>query len=203
MSWGPAQAPDGQRATFITVWNDIRDPDSVVLELFKQFGADRIRQVSGNWSVLGGTMMLAGIPVGPSRIDVPEDYAAQLKEENAVPTPFTSVERLLHALWLMLDQTIVNTREEHVRPKHSHRARKMNLPTMVTIIDLRRLEGYKPADGESHTEWSHRWVTRGHWRWQPCGVGRTERKRIWINDFIKGPEGKPLVISQKVYALRR
>jgi hypothetical protein len=52
-------------------------------------------------------------------------------------------------------------------------------------------------------EWSKRWVVRGHWRWQSYGPGRTERRRIWISPFIKGPDGAPLVVSEKVYDLRR
>jgi len=34
-----------------------------------------------------------------------------------------------------------------------------------------------------------RFVVRGHWRNQPHGEGRQERKRIWIQPFWKGPEG--------------
>lgn len=197
VTWGPA--PGG---TLITLWNDVRDPDEVVKLLRSQFGA-LVDRVMGHWSLLGGTPVKFGSSLGPARIPVPEGYAVRLEEEGIEPTPFTSAARLVHALWLMLDQAVVSTREENVRAKYTHKARKMNLPTKVTVIDLRRMEGVKREDGESHVEWSHRWVVRGHWRWVPCGPGKTERRRIWIHDFVKGPEGKPLVISQKVYALRR
>lgn len=197
LTWGPVEG-----GTMVTLWNDTRDPDDVVKLLRTQFGP-LVDRIQGHWSLLGGTGMKRGSSLGPARIPVPETYAVRLEEEGITPTPFTSAERLVHALWLMLGQTIVDTREEHVRPKYTHQARKMNLPTMVTVIDLRRMEGVKREAGESHIEWQHRWVTRGHWRWQAYGAGRTERKRIWIHDFIKGPDDKPLVISQKVYALRR
>jgi hypothetical protein len=36
-------------------------------------------------------------------------------------------------------------------------------------------------------------VVRGHWRDQPCGPGRAERRRKWIAPFWKGPkEGEKL-----------
>lgn len=31
-------------------------------------------------------------------------------------------------------------------------------------------------------------IVRGHWRNQVCGVGRSERKKIWIAPFWRGPE---------------
>jgi hypothetical protein len=38
-----------------------------------------------------------------------------------------------------------------------------------------------------------RHVVRGHWRDQPCGPGRAERRRKWIAPFWKGPkEGEKL-----------
>lgn len=35
-------------------------------------------------------------------------------------------------------------------------------------------------------------VVRGHYRNQPCGPGRTQTKRIWIEPFWKGPDGPRL-----------
>lgn len=34
----------------------------------------------------------------------------------------------------------------------------------------------------------NRWIVRGHYRDQPHGPGRAERRRIWIEPFWKGPE---------------
>ncbi len=203
MTWGPVEAQHNTPGTLVTVWNDTRDPDEVVKGLIEQFGRNLFHQVTGHWSIIGGTAMAYGIKLGPALIPVPEQYADTLESQGVTPTPFTSVERIVHALWLMLGQTIVNTREEEVPSKRRHKAKQMNLPSRVTIIDLRRMESNHPVTGQSHIEWNHRWITRGHWRWQAYGPGRLERKRIWIHDFIKGPEDKPLVVTDKIYALRR
>lgn len=197
-TWGPI--PGG---TLLTFWNDVRDPDEVSKLLQNQFGTAMVQRVIGNWSVLGGSRVKHGNSLGPMRIPIPENYAAKVEAEGDTPTPFTSGERLIHALWLMLNQTLVSTREEQVRPKQTHHARRLKLHTKVTVIDLRRIEGAKRGEGESHIEWRSRWVVRGHWRWQAYGPGRTERRRIWVAPFIKGPEDKPLVVNEHVYALRR
>jgi hypothetical protein len=197
MTWGPT--PGGM---LVSVWNDTRDPDDIVTLLVGEHGA-RVKQVMGNWSIIGGTFMKRGETLGPMRNPVPDRYIDDLVSEGVDPVPFTNVERLAQALWLLLDQTLVSTHEEQARPKQTHHARRLNLKTRVTVIDLRRIEGMNRGHGESTIEWHHRWVVRGHWRWQACGVGHTERRRIWIAPFIKGPEDAPLAVTNHVYALRR
>lgn len=32
-------------------------------------------------------------------------------------------------------------------------------------------------------------VVRGHWKKQACGIGRMGRRTIWINPYIRGPDG--------------
>jgi hypothetical protein len=41
-----------------------------------------------------------------------------------------------------------------------------------------------------------RWVVRGHWRKQVCGVGRSERKRRWIEPYWKGPEKGTRIVRE-------
>lgn len=75
----------------------------------------------------------------------------------------------------------------------------------VTIIDLRRR--YHPGDDQPADEqpgrYSHRWVVSGHWRRQPYGPGRELRHRIWIADHLKGPDGAPLLVRERVNVWRR
>lgn len=45
-----------------------------------------------------------------------------------------------------------------------------------------------------------RFIVRGHWRHQPCGLERQERRLIWIRPFFKGPDianivNKPYVVK--------
>lgn len=42
-----------------------------------------------------------------------------------------------------------------------------------------------------------RHLVRGHWKHQPCGPGRTERRRIWLAPYWRGPDVG--IISTRVY----
>jgi hypothetical protein len=57
------------------------------------------------------------------------------------------------------------------------------------------------SDGGS-VEWSKRWMVRGHWRLQPYGPrnGPQQRKAIWIDPYVKGPEDKPLDVRPTVWS---
>ena len=73
----------------------------------------------------------------------------------------------------------------------------------VNVLRLRPMR-YEQADtdGRGHA-YKHRFVVSGHWRKQPYGEGRKKRRRIWVNPYIKGPEGAPLLNQKKVYVWAR
>lgn len=77
----------------------------------------------------------------------------------------------------------------------------------VSIIELRRIAGAdcpgEERDSASRRGYDKRFFVRGHWRNQAVGPGRKMRKPLWINTFVKGPEGAPLANTTRVYAWRR
>lgn len=83
----------------------------------------------------------------------------------------------------------------------------------VQVITLRTFLG-KAAKKSDHTpptegvEWRHRWLVRGHWAWRRCNpenadTGEDRRKRVYIESYVKGPEDRPLIIRDKLYAVVR
>lgn len=52
--------------------------------------------------------------------------------------------------------------------------------------------------GEQSHQCKVRWCVRGHWRNQACGVGRLERKRLWVAPHYKGHG--PRIIRDHVLA---
>lgn len=50
---------------------------------------------------------------------------------------------------------------------------------------------------------THRWIVRGHWRNQPFGPGRKQRRLQWIAPYIKGPEGTDVVVPEEVQVWKR
>lgn len=210
LMWGPVKAystsPLGvKRGTLgIWLWNDHDDPDEVALQMLNhsEYGVD-VRRVAGRWGFVGCEIANHGRGMGAPLINVPAHVVAKILADGDTPTPMTNAIRYAMALWMLLNQTITDTSEEHVKTHHRKRALRKGVPGRVSVIQLRRIAGQHRRDGESLVEWSHRWVVRGHWRWQACGEGRTDRRRIWINPHVKGPEDRPLVQTEKVYNLSR
>lgn len=73
----------------------------------------------------------------------------------------------------------------------------------ITIVHLRRPVPKTRPEGESTpVNWSHQWIVHGFWRnqWYPSLV---DHRRIWIEDFVKGPADRPLVVKDVVWSLDR
>lgn len=109
------------------------------------------------------------------------------------------------AVWLK--QKVVHMTEDQgdrSRRREFQRITKRE-PSHIKIVHLRRLlatEKPQPLDlnaiEDSHKrEFSCQWVVEGHWRNQPCGVGRESRRLQFIMPYVKGPEDKPLRTHEK------
>ena len=72
---------------------------------------------------------------------------------------------------------------------------------MITLITLRRKSAQKHDPDAPPVPWSRRWVVTGHWRKQPDKNGW---HWVYIYEYIKGPEDKPLIIRERrVFNFRR
>lgn len=164
------------------------------------------KRTQGRWGYAGVVIYRDEEFVGDERMEVSEELAKQYEDVEGVQTvPFSNPKRLVHALFLMLSQTLVAREHERGDRKMARRMKQMGVPNEVTIITFRRIKYDKKMEGEAKVEWNHRWLVRGFWRWQPYKneEGEWARKRIWINPYVKGPEDKPLVITNKINAFVR
>lgn len=223
IAWGPVDI-DGNGFTLIYMFNDHNDPDSQAeVILGNPETGPVIREHLGRWGCVHGFVMPAGKPLGTAHLDARDrDLAVARAEDRArqalsrqvlrdmaealaagrVPNSIMdNPARYVHAFWLLLTQSISETTDEHVRKTVRRIAQQAGLPARVRVVALRRSEGSR-RPGESTVDWAHRWVVRGHWRWQPYGPGRQQRRRTWIAPYVKGPDGKPIVVSDKVYDVR-
>lgn len=208
MSWGPAITSDGGTGMVVWMFNDVyREPDEIALDIEANSPADaaRMREVGGRWAPVATTPIINGRSVGPPELAAdPEKYA------DLVPS--VNPGRYVHALWLLLNQTVTATREEDLDRPSRRRAQRRQLHPTVTVIALRRESAPSRTDGENQIDRDFKWLVRGHWRWQVCGQGypgavqRDDggwRSRIWINGYVKGDPEAPLRVTEKVYDLRR
>lgn len=168
---------------------------------------ERVRRASGRWNISCLARQRVGQPLGDPIIRV-----TGFEGDDDIEA--TNIVRHMHALWLMLNQTITITTEEHPERHARKRAEKKGIPNKVTLIQLRRAVYPHREEGESLIEWSHRWPVRGHWAWRACSEKHPQAVhgapvkggigvRVYIAPYIKGPDDKPLVLTQKVFSLER
>jgi len=114
----------------------------------------------------------------------------------------------LNAAWLLMQQPTLFDRAQE-RPERSQRqayVRAGRPVPEVSVMDLRR--AYAPQDrdpdagGDGRT-YRNRWVVSGHWRNQAYGPEHSQRRRQWIPSYVKGPDGAPLLVTEKVNVWRR
>jgi hypothetical protein len=217
--WGPILATTsrhdvGEPTEYTHFWmfNDHHiEPDEIAQEMFREM--PEARHVFGRWGFMGGEYLAEGQRLGPAMRQPDDAKMAEVLSDGDVPTAYTNPSRLMHALWLLLGQTVTQTDEAHLDRPRRKRAGRAGIPARVTVVQLRNIESRR-AEGESLVEWTHRWVVRGHPAWRACGPNHPDaepypddptrfRCRVWIAPYTKGPDGAPLVVTDKVYALHR
>lgn len=66
----------------------------------------------------------------------------------------------------------------------------------VQVVDIRRHSEPSTGGGSARRreplEREYRSPVRGHWKQQAYGPGRALRRRIWVDEQVRGPEDKPL-----------
>ncbi|MFF0409121.1 hypothetical protein ACFYUY_01630 [Kitasatospora sp. NPDC004745] len=136
---------------------------------------------------------------------------------GADPVPFaaldpdlpTLVMQTLAAAWLLMEQPTLTERQAETADKATARAygRRQEAVPQVTLIDLRRtyIPGQREETGTdiAGRRYRHRWVVQGHWRDQPYGPERALRRKQWIPAHLKGPDGAPMLATERVNVWRR
>lgn len=204
----------------IYTFTDINDArDDVTREMREANGAkyEKWARLLGHLHITSVHQVAYGEKQAPIEA-IPEDYADLVgftaryanKDDQLVAMADNWI-RTLIAIFILMGQTVSTVEKVDSDRAQAKRMRRMNLPTQVTVITLRRSSASK-HEGESQVEWQHRWVVRGHWAWRHCGDGHPfaepspdggYRCRVWIAPYVKGPDDKPMMITDKVMALRR
>lgn len=158
----------------------------------------QVRLHGESWAPLGRSDWPWDVPLATFGLGyLPGDEAAQ--EASA-----TEDRRLLAALWTLLAQEGMATTTTHVVPRQERRRAEragVTAPSNVQVVTLRKLHRTRPeGEPEQHERYSHRFPVSGHWRNQPVGPGRAERRLTWVRPHIKGPDDAPLVVKERVHA---
>ena len=132
--------------------------------------------------------------------------------EETAATEASEFVSLLGAVWLLMGQRNVATTRtidgEAAEPRPDSdpstgpSPSATRAPSGVTIVDINRDDSGRRTGGSDRKYRNRFWVD-GHWRQQACGPEHSQRKPVWINQYVKGPSDAPLAPKQKVYVLRR
>jgi hypothetical protein len=118
---------------------------------------------------------------------------------------YKQVENLLAATWLLAHQDGITTHTQNTSTLHragtpAHIKRQ---PRAVTLINLRTKPRppHQPRQDPDPDWYTIRFPVSGHWRQQPYGPGRKQRKLTYINPYIKGPTDAPLQTKPQIHVL--
>lgn len=184
ISWGPNHDACTV-GLFVSRWA-VKERINPRMELVTEAVPPLLPAVSYDLPVTGEPVPLAELPAG-------------------APHPVMAA---LAASWLLMQQPQLVDRqvERPDKPTARSYARAGRESPNVTVVDLRRQ--YVPdtadpdGDGPSR-RYRNRWVVSGHWRNQAHGPDRSLRRQTWIPAFVKGPEGAPLLATERVNVWRR
>jgi hypothetical protein len=120
-------------------------------------------------------------------------------EEGATST---GMRQTTKALWALCQQRIGEPSPAVIDRSTRRRVARVELPAEVQIVHLRRQTPAPTQNTGSGVDWKKRWIVHGFWRnqWYPSVE---KHRQIWIDDYVKGPDDKPLVIKDPVYRVDR
>lgn len=207
--------PNGEVAgLWLRFFTDVTDPrDEYSAKHIKEYGEEALLFI-GRYHLAHMWFMPYGMRVGPMDQPTPEHYRDFVGSDGRQPQPTTVNDaRLVVAYFRLLGQTIVTVKDAPIERAARRRAERAKMPARVQTITLRKRVTKYAEEGEHQSvDWSHRWLVRGHWAWRACGPDHPLAEpdgadgfhaRLYIAPYVKGPEGKPLVITEKVFDLAR
>ncbi len=148
--------------------------------------------------------MTAPVPVmlDGMELAVPDDQG-ELRRVPGSPRQLSAVVAFLSACWVLMMTPTVAERKS-LDGRWGGRATGQSRPgDLVTAVDLRPLRYVRTDTDSSGRQLTTRHIVRGHWTHQPFGHERARRRLQWIAPYVRGPEGAPLVQTEKVMVWRR
>jgi hypothetical protein len=143
----------------------------------------------------------------PTLADLLASDAADLDIHSATRRCLVMAKRLIAGLLLNLQhEPNFKIRQVEARPKSlkrlaepEHRIVTIGKPLEIDCrAAVKEYIEHGPAKGRKHSPPTVQVMVRGHYRRQVCGVGRLERKVIWIEPFWRGPEAALIQTRAKV-----
>jgi hypothetical protein len=150
--------------------------------------------ICGKWVLLGTGSWIIGQTQG-------QIYEGDLTKQSLVIEQCTQ----LMTLWTLATQPGIAKTTERQLTRHERKRSERSGATIspIKIVNVRGLRSESGhGEAQSNVEWSHRWLVGGHWRNQPFGPERAQRRPVWVAPYVKGPADKPLVVKETIKVLK-
>jgi hypothetical protein len=189
----------------------VDNPDGISQGINRRLNKRDLDGAMGRWNIMGAHVVESGTTVGPALVMAQGLQAERIIKDGDTPVPATNSLRFLHAFWLLLNQPISETEVARLtgparKAAKAKGVKRSQMDRDVTVVQLRRAvrqaRAQAAVDPQRHVEWAGRWYVNGFWRWQAYGPKQSQRKRIWVDGFVKGPADKPIIKRKHVYAVR-
>ncbi|MEV0453725.1 hypothetical protein [Catellatospora methionotrophica] len=201
-------ADDHVSGWFVGGWSDPDDPDCPQAAKLKTVRHPRFRSFVGPYMLTEFGVLPIGRPVTP----IPPEHRPEgdidwetapdgryvIDAAHRTTRAFIDV---LYAFWAIQDQPIATTATAPEDRTTSRRAARAGVTHGTRIVMLRRARPTTDRSPDAKWRYRVRFVVRGHWRRLINRDG--DRHRVWVNSYVKGPDGAPMLDGEKVSVLAR
>lgn len=191
-----------ERAVIVHEYTDMSDmKDSFNRELYDAYEArdyDEYVRRLGRLQVHHRFIIVFGQTMGQGIKNIPATW-----NDTQIQSAVGPVSAMI-ALWNLMGQKITTETKAEFSPKNERRWQRKNVIPDVRVINLRRRSLSQAGEHEARKiDWRGQWRVKGHWHPYRVGPGRAEIRHVYVSDYLKGPEDKPLIEQKKVYRLTR
>jgi len=212
LTWAMVTADSGDQFWLICAYSPLQDPDDPNAAKIRSTlaAAPQLRAGIGPYLLNDSTYLPIARPVpdawnSPPVDDADVDWQSTpegryvIADDGMRTQVATSV---VYAFWRIQDQPITIAPKPPLDRPARRRAARASIVHDTRVVMLRRTSSItEPGDGDARWHYRVRFVVKGHWRRLHDRNGQPYR--IWINAFIKGPDGAPLLHGEKVAVLAR
>jgi hypothetical protein len=202
---------DGQPFWRIAAWADLHDPHDLTIAAVRQ----HVEQQSTLAAALSPYLFIDSdtLPIGTpvqgiawsDTVDSDQDWQSAPDGRYVLDTTSTATKvcsRIAYAFWRISAQPLATVAQPPLERPARRRATRACIAHHTRVVMLRRTSPVTDrSDGDAKWRYRVRFAVRGHWRRLHDKDGRPYR--IWINAYIKGPDGAPLLHGEKVAVLAR
>jgi hypothetical protein len=195
----------------VASWSDLHDPhDPNSATIRESIDRDpRLAAETGPYQLVDCDLLPIGQPPSSTSWSGGPDEAQEWQKTpdgrcviDTIAAGTLACSRLVYAYWRISSQPLATVANPPLDRPARRRAARASIVHDTRVVMLRRTSPVaEHGDGEAKWHYRVRFVVKGHWRRLVDKQGQPYR--VWVQAHIKGPDGAPLLLGEKVAVLAR